>query len=175
MMRSNRALATAMLLSSSVIVVLSTASPAHARTPADVELHGSYKATFIGNWSKINQQYNGQPTVVSTWRINTKCTTMEDCTGTVNSDQGWTAPITMTDGQTWYVRHDVPNWERCQDGTAFTGQQTTWFYAVEADTGYPEPTSPVFNGKDKTIGPSGACGQNKWLEVETPFRLDKLG
>jgi len=35
--------------------------------------------------------------------------------------------------------------------------------------------SPTLSGKDKTIGPSGACGQNQWLTVEMPLRLDKIG
>jgi hypothetical protein len=25
------------------------------------------------------------------------------------------------------------------------------------------------------VGPSGACGQNQWLSIEMPMRLDKIG
>jgi hypothetical protein len=99
---------------------------------------------------------------------------MEDCTGTVTTDQGWTAPISTSNGSVWYVRHDVPNWERCADGTAYTGKQTYWFYGTNEATGQAQANSPLLTGKDKTIGPSGACGQSKWLEIEIPFRLDKL-
>jgi hypothetical protein len=35
--------------------------------------------------------------------------------------------------------------------------------------------SPALAGKDKTIGPSGACGQSQWLGIEMPLRLDKIG
>jgi hypothetical protein len=94
----------------------------------------------------------------------------------MKSDQGWSAPISMGDGLMWYVRRDVPNWERCQDGTAFTGQQTFYFYPVDPEgSGEYQLGSPVMAGKDKTIGPSGACGQNQWLGIELPLRLDKIG
>lgn len=176
-MRSMRTITTAMLVATSAFGVLALASPApqaRAKTPADIAINGTYQADSIGGWAKINQQYNSEQEVTSKWTINTTCTTMEDCTGTVTSDQGWTAPITMTDGTAWYVRHDVVNWERCADGTAYTGKQTYWFFAIDAATGQPQTGSPLLTGKDKTIGPSGACGQNKWLEIEIPFRMDKV-
>jgi hypothetical protein len=28
---------------------------------------------------------------------------------------------------------------------------------------------------DYTVGPSGACGANKWLVIEIPFKLVKTG
>jgi hypothetical protein len=176
-MRSMRPITTVMLLVSSAFGVLAPASAvpqAGAKTPADIAINGTYQADSIGGWAKINQQYNSEQEIKATWKISTSCTTMEDCTGTVTSDQGWTAPISMTDGTTWYVRHDVPNWERCADGTAYTGKQTYWFYPTNEGSGQPLIGSPLLNGKDKTIGPSGACGQNKWLEIEMPFRLDRL-
>jgi hypothetical protein len=82
----------------------------------------------------------------------------------------------MQDGTLWYARHEVPNWERCQDGTAFTGKQTFSFYPADPDgTGELKLGSPVMAGKNKTVGPSGACGQNQWLTIELPMRLDKIG
>lgn len=176
-MRSTGMIATAMLVTSSAFGVLSAASsapPARAKTPADIAINGTYQATSIGGWAKINQQYNSEQEVTAKWTVSSTCTTMEDCTGTVTSDQGWTGSMTMTDGLVWYLRHDVPNWERCADGTAYTGKQTYWFYPIDPDTGQPKLGSPLLTGKDKTIGPSGACGQNKWLEIEIPFRMDKL-
>jgi hypothetical protein len=174
-MRPTETIATAILLASSVFGVSALSAPqARAQTPADMEINGTYQATSIGGWAKINQQYNQEQEIQSVWKISTTCTTMEDCTGTVISDQGWTAPITMHDGQVWYVRHDVVNWEKCADGTAFTGKQTYWFYPVNPGTGLKKTGSSLLTGKDKTIGPSGACGQNKWLEIEIPFRVDKL-
>src|ERR1700744_4953773 len=136
-MRSMKMIATATLMASSVFDVCGSVAPAGAKTPQDIELHGTYKATSIGGWAKINQQYNTEPELVATWTITTTCTTMQDCTGTVKSDQGWTAPIYMNDGSVWYVKHDVPNWEKCQDGKAYTGEQTYWFYPIDEATGYP--------------------------------------
>jgi hypothetical protein len=105
-MRSQRTLATATLLAASIFGVglASPAPQARAKTPADIAINGTYQADSIGGWAKINQQYNTEPEIKATWKISTSCTTMEDCTGTVTSDQGWTAPITLTDGTTWYVR-----------------------------------------------------------------------
>jgi len=176
-MRSKGPIVSAILLTASAFGVVGPASPvpqAGAKTPADIAINGTYQATSIGGWAKINQQYNNEQEVTSKWTVTSTCTTMEDCTGTVISDQGWTGRMKMTDGTVWYVRHDVPNWEKCADGSAYTGKQTFWFYPTDSATGQPKYGEPLLTGKDKTIGPSGACGQNKWLEIEIPFRLDKL-
>jgi hypothetical protein len=165
-----------MLMATSAIGFLATASTARAITKEDVAINGTYRVTSIGNWAKINDQYNNEPTVVSTWKISTSCTTFQECNGTMTSDQGWSAPIYMLDGTMWYVKHEVPNWERCQDGTAFTGKQTYYFYPADpAGSGEFQIGSPVLAGKDKTVGPSGACGQNQWLTIDLPLRLDKIG
>jgi hypothetical protein len=60
--------------------------------------------------------------------------------------------------------HDVENWERCEDGTTAPGHQTFKFSADEKLSGW-----------DYTVGPSGACGANKWLVIEMPFKLVKTG
>ena len=175
-MRPLGTVATAMLVATSAFGILGPASTARAITKEDVAINGTYRVTSIGNWAKINDQYNNEPTVVSTWTISTSCTTFQECNGTMKSDQGWSAPIYMLDGTMWYVKHEVRNWERCQDGTAFTGKQTYWFYPADpAGSGEFQIGSPVMAGKDKTIGPSGACGQNQWLTIDLPLRLDKIG
>jgi hypothetical protein len=174
-MRPLGTVVTAMLVATSAFGILGPASPARATTKEDVAINGTYRVTSIGNWAKINDQYNNEPTVISTWTISSSCTTFQECTGTVTSDQGWSAPVSMYDGIMWYVKHDVPNWERCEDGTAFTGQQTFYFYQVDNSTGGYQLGSPTLAGKDKTVGPSGACGQNQWLDIVLPLRLDKIG
>jgi hypothetical protein len=176
-MRPLGTVAAATLMATSVIGVLGSAPTARAITKDDVALNGTYRVTSIGNWAKINDQYNNEPTTVQTWTINSTCTTIMECRGTVRSDEGWSAPIYMTDGDLWYVKHEVPNWERCEDGTAFTGKQTFDLYPVDptGTTGEFQIGSPVLAGKNKTVGPSGACGQNQWLTIELPLRLDKIG
>jgi hypothetical protein len=175
-MRSAGTTATAILVAANVVGIVGSTFAAQATTKEEVAINGTYRVTSNGNWAKLNDQYNYEPTVISTWTISTTCSNFQTCDGTMKSDQGWSAPITMTDGLSWYVRRDVPNWERCQDGTAFTGQQTFYFYPVDpAGSGEYQLGSPVMAGKDRTYGPSGACGQNQWLSIEMPLRLDKIG
>jgi hypothetical protein len=172
-MRSLGTLTTAMVLAATAFGGLGTAPTARATTKEDVAINGTYRATSIGDYAKTNDTYNGEATVVNTWTISSSCVTFQECHGTVTSDQGWTAPMYMIDGIMWYVKREVPNWERCADGTAFNGQQTLYFYPVDADGEF-RLGSPTFAGKDKTVGPSGACGQNQWLDITMPLRLDKL-
>ena len=175
-MRSAGTITTAILLAANVFSILGPASTAQATTKEDVAINGTYRVTSIGNWAKYNDQYNGEPTTVQTWTLNSTCTTYMECDGTLKSDEGWITRLYMLDGTTWYARHEVLNWERCQDGTAFTGKQTFSFYPVNPDgSGEIQLGSPVMAGRNKTVGPSGACGQNQWLTIDMPMRLDKIG
>lgn len=176
-MRPLGTVATAMLLVTSAIGALGPAATARAITADDVALNGTYRATSIGNWAKINDQYNGEPTTVQTWTLTSSCTSIMECDGTVKSSEGWSARLYMRDGFLWYAKHEVPDWERCEDGTAFTGKQTFSFYPADptGTTGEFQVGSPVLAGKNKTVGPSGACGHNQWLTIELPLRLDKIG
>jgi len=54
------------------------------------------------------------------------------------------------------------------DGTAVAGQQAFTFWR-----GYPDASK--ISGWDQTIGPSGGCGFNKWLNVRMPFTLTPVG
>lgn len=172
-MRSAKALTTATLMAATVFGGLGTASPAQAITKEDVAINGTFRATSIGDYAQRNDQYFGEPTVYQTWTISSECISTQECHGTVTSDQGWTAPLYMLDGEMWKVRRQVTNWERCEDGTAFSGMQTYFFYPVNDNGGY-QVGSRVLSGKDKTVGPSGACGQNNWLDIAMPLRLDQL-
>jgi hypothetical protein len=174
LMRSVGKFTSATLVAATVFGGLGTASTAGATTKEEVAVNGTFRATSIGDWAQRNDQYFGEPTVISTWTISSSCVTFQECHGTVSSDQGWSAPLYMEDGLMWKVKHDVPNWERCPDGTAYTGQQTFYFYPVDSNGEY-KLGSPTMAGKDKTVGPSGACGQNAWLDIMMPLRLDKLG
>ncbi|GFG66791.1 hypothetical protein MKUB_42810 [Mycobacterium kubicae] len=144
-----------------------------ARASADISLNGRYDATSLGNWAKTNESFHDEATVRSVWTITSSCRDAQECSGTVSSDQGWSAPIVMHDGLQWKVEHDVPNWETCPDGTPFTGHQTFLFVPVDND-GNVKTGAPTLAGTDKTIGPSGACRVNKWLVVDMPFRLDRI-
>jgi hypothetical protein len=173
-MRSVGTLTAATLVAATVFGGLGTASVARATTKEEVAVNGTFRATSVGDYAQRNDQYYGEATVIQIWTISSSCVTFQECHGTVTSDQGWSAPLYMEDGEMWKAKHEVPNWERCEDGTAYTGQQSFYFYPVDANGEY-KLGSPTMAGKDKTVGPSGACGQNQWLDIMMPLRLDKIG
>lgn len=145
-----------------------------ARASVSPAINGTYRATSLGNWAKTNNSYHDEATVTSTWTVTSTCSTAQDCSGQVTSDQGWSAPLVMHDGAMWFVKRDVPNWGTCPDGSTFTGQQTFNFFPVAPDGNGGLDWSPTMAGKDMTIGPGGACRVNKALAIEMPFRLDKI-
>lgn len=166
-----RPLALAALLVGSAASCLPLSSTAHASV--DNAINGRYQATSLGGWSKTNEAFHDEATLRSIWTITSSCGDAQECAGTVTSDQGWNAPLVMHDGKQWKVQHDVPNWETCPDSTKFTGHQIFIFAPVAAD-GSVQDGSSTLAGRDKTVGPSGACRTNKWLTIDMPFRLDKI-
>ena len=62
------------------------------------------------------------------WTVSSQCSYPTECTGTVTSNQGWTAPIYQTGGE-WYVKHVVPQWIPCPDGSTADGLQMFRFKA----------------------------------------------
>jgi len=177
MSRTIGAVSSATVMASVVIGGLGTAPSARADGNG---INGTYVATSVGEWAKTNEVFHDEATVRSTWTITSSCQTAQDCSGQVTSDQGWSAPLYTHDGQLWYVKRDVPHWEACPDGTAVTGRQTFSFVPVGPDgmvaraNGSVDTGSQTLAGLDKTVGPSGACGINRWLVVQMPFRLDKI-
>lgn len=153
----------------SVVTAMAIASiclavPAHANN-CSVIFGGTYTAVSDGVWAKTRGSYHDEATVTATWTVTSTCADYIDCAGRVASDQGWSAPAKCISGL-WTVHHEVPNWEPCPDGTAASGLQTFTFASVD------DPTT--FKGWDKTVGPSGACGVNKWQTVKMPFTLNKI-
>ena len=143
------------------------APQAHADPGDGIALNGTYTAFSDGVWAKTNDSYHDERSVTQTWTITSTCSTYQECTGRVTSDQGWSADMIYTSGN-WRVRRTVDNWEPCIDGTATPGEQTFTFWK-----GYPE-AFPL-KGWDTTKGPSGACGYNKQLGVQLPFTLTPVG
>ncbi|MCV7258393.1 hypothetical protein [Mycobacterium shimoidei] len=171
MRRVGMAAAATVLAASGCLVA---GSPVAVASRDNLALNGTYRATSIGQWAKTNDTYHDEATVVSTWTITSTCSNAQQCTGTVTSDQGWSAPLNMSDGTLWKVAHDVPGWEKCPDGSSYPGHQLYSFWPVD-DAGMVQVGSPTLGGFDKTTGPSGACGRNYWLVIEMPFRLEKIG
>jgi hypothetical protein len=147
------------------VVLTCTAPGANAQN--DVALNGTFIAFSDGQWAKTRLSYHDEASVTQTWTITSTCATFIDCTGTVTSDLGWSGDLKYTSGM-WRLRHTVPNWEPCADGTAAPGEQTFTFWPKY-------PPDGTFVGRDQTIGPSGACGVNDWLTVEMPLTLTRAG
>ncbi len=149
------------------LTVLGVCVAPHATADDDVAINGTFSAFSDGQWARTNDSYHDEASVTQTWTITSTCTTFQDCTGRVVSDQGWSADLFYMSGR-WKVSRTVENWEPCHDGTAYPGHQAFIFWH-----GYPaDPNKYV--GWDKTEGPSGACGFNKVLDIEMPFTLTRL-
>lgn len=152
-----------------VTVALATAAPGHAEYPS---LNGVFTAQSNGDWAKTNQKYEDQASTVSRWTISSSCTTFLDCSGTVVSDRGWTAPISTTNGM-WVVKRQIDGWQPCPDGSSAAGTQMIKFVPVDAD-GLPDVNSPTFGGEDITKSASGSCGRNQSLVIRMPFRMERI-
>jgi hypothetical protein len=137
-------------------------------------LNGTYTATSNGEWARTNDVFRDEASLRGIWTISTTCSYPTECTGTVQSDFGWSAPIYMTGG-IWYVKRTVPNWEPCPDGTASPGFQVYRFVPVVEDGSQVDPTSTTLAGEDQTTGTPGACGISKPLFINMPFKLVEVG
>jgi hypothetical protein len=149
-----------------------TAGPAAAS--GDWGLNGTYIATSNGEWAKTNDIFHNERSVRSTWTISTVCSFPTECSGTVNSDLGWSAPIYQKGG-VWFVKRVVPKWEPCPDGSAGDGLQLYRFLESTPDGAQQDPNSNIFVGEDQTTGVAGACGISLPLFITMPFKLVKQG
>lgn len=152
-----------------LVFSLFAVSPTASADPNDVALNGTFTAVSDGGWAKKNEGFYPQATVTATWTISSSCTTFQDCTGTLSSDQGWTADLVYA-SQRWKATHVVENWEPCPDGTAADGTQTFTFWARRLDNADREN---LLTGWDETVGPSGACGINRWLTIRMPLTVTR--
>lgn len=132
-------------------------------------INGTFLTSSNGEWAKVNSRYEDQPSERETWTISTQCISPTECTGTVHSDAGWTAPI-FTTNSLWYVKRTVPNWRFCADGAAIEGFQEYKIYPVGSD-GHYDGASTEYTGVNRVIGPSGSCGRNQWPVIEMPFYM----
>jgi len=164
--------ASAILLAATTIGSISVAAPTGAST-SEVAINGVYTATSNGEWAMVNDRYQGHQTVISTWTISSTCVHPLACAGTVTSSLGWTEDIYKTETN-WVVKHYVPDFIPCPDGTRAPGLQYFRFYAANVD-GMQMAQTDYFLGEDETTGVSGACGRNKSLVLNLPFKLLKNG
>lgn len=154
------------VVTTAVLAALVVMGPPASADPNKYAVNGRFTVISDGRWAKTNDRYHDESTVTSTWTITTSCTTVLQCSGQVTSDQGWTADVSYTKPM-WYVTRRIENWITCPDGTSVAGQQTFKFFVDEYD-------KPFLRGWDNTVGPSGACGVNKVLNIEMPLKLIPL-
>jgi hypothetical protein len=159
-------------LISAVVVVAGVMSPGVAGASTEWGLNGTFTATSNGEWAATNDVFHDERSVRSIWTISTQCSYPTECTGTVTSDLGWTAPIYQTGGE-WYVKRVVPNWMPCQDGSAAPGLQVFRFHRSSPGGDMTDPTSNTLTGLDATTGEGGACGRSLPLYISMPFKLVK--
>src|SRR3954466_7691239 len=99
-----------------IVACLTSSAPAQASNYG-FELNGIYRVTSNGDWARTNEVYRNEQTVTQTWTVHSNCANPEECSGAVNSDQGWSAPLRYVDDR-WIVDRQILNWEPCPDGTA---------------------------------------------------------
>lgn len=142
---------------------------AHASAD-DTAVNGVFTVISDGRLAKTNETFRDEATVVSTWTITSSCSTYQDCSGSVTSDQGWSAEVVYRGGR-WRLERTITNWERCPDGATAPGEQSFIFWPVSTDA----PNRHDFLiGWDETVGPSGACGINRWLTIRMPLTLTRV-
>jgi hypothetical protein len=147
-----------------------TAAPATA-TDGNYAINGTFLVVSDGDWAKTNDRYHDEPTVTSTWTVTSTCSQPTSCSGKVTSSLGWTEDIYTTD-DLWYVKHYLPEWIPCPDGTTAVGLQVYKFYAAN-DDGSAEEKSNRLLGWDQTEGMSGNCGKNLPLKINLPLTITK--
>ena len=135
-------------------------------------LNGTYVATSNGEWAKTNDIFHDEASIRGTWTISTTCSYPSECTGTVDTDWGWSAPIYKKSG-VWYVKKTGDNWQPCGDGTAGPGLQVYRFFPSNADATATDPASTTLLGEDSTTGVSGSCGSSRVVFITMPFKLVK--
>ncbi|BBY30928.1 hypothetical protein [Mycolicibacterium sediminis] len=136
-------------------------------------MNGTYSVVSNGEWARMNDRYQDEPTVRSTWDVSTTCTSAITCSGTVTSSLGWTENVYTGTGNMWYVKHYVPDWIPCPDGTRAPGLQVYRFYP-STDEGLSKRISDLWVGEDQTTGESGNCGRNKSLVLNLPVKISKI-
>lgn len=148
------------------------ATPTASATDGEDAINGTFSVVSNGEWARMNERYQDEPTVRSTWTVSTVCSTAITCSGKVTSSLGWTEDIYTTSGQ-WYVKHYVPDWIPCPDGTRAPGLQVYRFYPA-TEEGQGRQGSNLFVGEDQTTGESGNCGRSRSLVLNLPVKITKI-
>jgi hypothetical protein len=126
--------------SAGIPAVIGTAAVFAAAVAQAVAINGTFTVFSDGQWAQTDQSYHDEASVTQTWTVTSTCTTYQDCTGHLTSDQGWSSDNLVYMSGRW--------------------------------KSYPDQN---LVGWDQTLGPSGACGFSRWLNVTMPLRLTPTG
>jgi hypothetical protein len=167
-----RAIAGAALLATTVLITAPQASANYEQ----YAINGTYNVVSNGEWAKQNDRYQDEPSVRSTWTVNTTCSTAMTCAGKVTSSLGWTEDIYTLSGAQWFVKHYVQDWIPCPDGTTAPGLQVYRFYPATESGNHALAGAPInlMVGEDQTTGQSGNCGRNLSLVLTLPVKMTKV-
>ena len=154
---------------------LSTAPAAHA-SDFGVELNGTYRVTTNGEFAQVNDVFKDVPTIVETWTLSSSCVSPIECEGTATSSAGWSARMWLGYPNTyWVVDRDIPNWQACPDGMTAPGEQRFQFWGIDpVSTKRSLTIKNLLVGRQRTNSPSGSCGRNQPLVIQTPLKFEQL-
>jgi hypothetical protein len=156
-----------------VIGSLGVAPPANASNYG-IELNGTWRVMSNGEWARTNQVLIDQKVDIQIWSITSSCVSPLECTGTVKSDKGWSAPINMVKVY-WILNRDIPNWAPCPDGTFATGHQKFVVWGINPTVNERDlKITDLLAGRNITETDSGACGRNQPIDIELPVRMERL-
>ncbi len=148
-------------------------SPPAAAEYEEYAMNGTFSVVSNGEWARMNERYQDEPSVRSTWTVSTVCSSAITCSGTVTSSLGWTENIYTQAGNLWYVKHLVPDWIPCPDGSRAPGLQVYSFYPA-TEEGMSKRISDLWVGQDETTGVSGNCGRNRSLVLNLPVKITRI-
>src|SRR5215470_8739530 len=172
-MRGLKVIGSAAAAAMTVLGSLGVAPSSHASTYG-IELNGTWRVLTNGEWARTNQVLIDEKVVVQTWSITSSCVSPLECTGTVTSDQGWSAPINFVKVY-WILNRDIPNWAPCPDGTFATGHDKWTVWGINPTLNERDlKITDLIVGRQITETDSGACGVNKPLDIEIPVRMERL-
>ncbi|PEG42325.1 hypothetical protein CQY20_02670 [Mycolicibacterium agri] len=156
-----------------VLGSLGVAPQAHASNYG-VELNGTWKVMSNGQWAKTNSVFIDQKTDIQIWNITSSCVSPIECTGTVTSDKGWTAPINLVKVY-WILNREIPDWAPCPDGTFAHGRQKFTVWGINPALNERDLfITDLLAGRNITETDSGACGRNQPIDIELPVRMERI-
>jgi hypothetical protein len=175
-MRGHKIAAPAFAVAAMTIAATLSATPAAHADDHGVALNGTYRVTTNGDFAKVNEVRKNVPTIVETWTLSSDCVSPIECEGTATSSAGWSARLWYGyPNAYWVVDRNIAEWQFCPGGAIAPGEQRFQFWGYDPISG--ERIMSIKNflvGRQRTNSPSGSCGTNQPLVIETPLKLEQL-